>query len=213
MATELPVTVLVPVHNAGPYLRPAVDSVLAQTFADFELILVDDGSSDGCLESVGALRDPRIRIFRQEQKGAPAALNAGLACARGAVVALLDQDDLWLPGKLAAHLQCFSAHSEIDLTFDWSRMIDENGEDSGLPSPGWHGTISLEQLVEDFVVGNTSAIAVRKNALDRVGGFNESYRRIYDTDLCWRVAALGPGNCRSVPQYLTLYRRHAGQMS
>jgi glycosyltransferase involved in cell wall biosynthesis len=213
MATEVLSSVLVPVHNAGPYLRPAVDSVLAQTFSDFELILIDDGSSDGCLESVSDLRDPRIRIFRQEQRGAPAALNAGLARARGSVIAFLDHDDLWLPGKLASHAQCLSQHSEIDLTFDWSRMIDENGLNLGLPSRAWVGTISFEQLVEDFVVGNTSAIAVRKNALDKVGAFNESYRRVYDADLCWRVAALRPGNCRAVPHYLTLYRRHTGQMS
>jgi hypothetical protein len=92
-------------------------------------------------------------------------------------------------------------------------MIDENGEDLGLPSPGWHGIISFEQLVEDFVVGNTSAIAVRKTALDKAGAFNERYRRVYDLDLCWRIAALRSGNCRAVPQYLTLYRRHPGQMS
>jgi hypothetical protein len=92
-------------------------------------------------------------------------------------------------------------------------MIDENGVDLGLPSRAWVGTISLEQLVEDFVIGNTSAIAVRRSAVDRAGPFHESYRRVYDTDLCWRVAALRPGNCRAVPQYLTLYRRHTGQMS
>src|ERR1017187_7036181 len=102
MATEVLSSVLVPVHNAGPYLRPAVDSVLAQTFSDFELILIDDGSSDGCLESVSDLRDPRIRIFRQEQRGAPAALNAGLARGRGSGVALPDSDHPWLPRKIAS---------------------------------------------------------------------------------------------------------------
>jgi glycosyltransferase involved in cell wall biosynthesis len=210
---EVPATVLVPVHNAGPYLRPAVDSVLAQTFSDFELILVDDGSSDGCLGTLSDLCDRRIRVFQQEQRGAPAALNAGLARARGSIVAFLDHDDLWLPEKLATHMQCFWRHSEIDLTFDLSRMIGENGEDLALPSRYWEGTISLEQLVEDFIVGNTSSLVVRKNVLDRVGAFNESYRRVYDTDLCWRVAALRPGNCYAVPQYLTRYRRHTGQMS
>jgi glycosyltransferase involved in cell wall biosynthesis len=102
MATEAPATVLAPVHNAGPYLKPAADSVLAQTFSDFELIPIDDGWSDGGLESVSDPRDPRIRIFRQEQRGAPAVVNAGLARAHGSVIAFLDHDDLWLPGKLAS---------------------------------------------------------------------------------------------------------------
>lgn len=213
MAVEPLVTILVPVHNAGPYLRLAVDSILAQTFSDFEVIVIDDGSTDGCVESLPDPHDSRVQVLSQSNRGAPAALNSGLERARGSLIAFLDHDDLWLPQKLAAHVECFATSAGLDLAFDWSRMIDENGGDLGVASRAWAGPITFQQLVEDFVIGNTSALVVRKSALRLAGPFNEHFHRVYDTDMCWRVAALRPGNCRAVEQCLTRYRRHPGQMS
>jgi hypothetical protein len=140
-------------------------------------------------------------------------LNGAVERARGEVIAFLDHDDLWLPEKLACHMRWLSAHPESDLTFDYSRMIDQHGVDLGLPSQPWEGVISFERLVEDFVIANTSAMVVRRSALHRAGPFNEAFPRAYDADMCWRVAALRPGNCCSVGKQLTLYRRHTGQMS
>ncbi len=207
------VSVLVPVHNAGPLLLQAVQSVLAQTHADFELVLIDDGSTDGCIEAVAALGDPRILLLRQPRQGAPAALNRGLREARGELIAFLDHDDLWAPSKLASHLSCFSTYAGTDLTFDWSRMIDEQGTDLGLSSRPWRGTISFEQMLEDFVIGNTSAIVARRQAIEEAGPLDCSLGGLYDLDLCLRVSALRPDNCRAVPEPLTWYRRHERQMS
>lgn len=202
-----------PVHNAGPYLRPAVDSVLAQTFHNFELLVTDDGSRDGCLDSLSGISDERLHISRQEARGAPAALNAALSRARGNLIAFLDHDDLWRPEKLAHHVEFLGSRSDFDLTFDWSRMIDGKGADLGMSSSPWEGSISFEQLVMDFVIGNTSAIVVRQSALREAGLFNEQLSRAYDVDMCWRIAALRPRNCCSVSRQLTFYRRHDGQMS
>jgi glycosyltransferase involved in cell wall biosynthesis len=190
-----------------------VKSVLAQSYADFELIVVDDGSTDCCTRCLENIGDPRIHLLTQANQGAPAALNAGIGAARGELIAFLDHDDLWLPGKLQAHVECFRAHADADLTFDWSRRIDQHGADLGLPSHPWHGTISFEELIQDFVVGNTSALLVRRQAIEQAGSFNPALLRVYDLDLCLRVAALREGNCRAVASHLTLYRRHPGQMS
>src|SRR5690348_3220516 len=124
-------SVLMPVYNGGPYVEAAVQSALDQSCEDFELIVVDDGSTDGCLEKLAGLADARIRVLSQAHQGAPAALNAGLRVASGEWIALLDADDLWMPGKLEAHWECISGHPELDLTFDWSRWIDEDGRDTG----------------------------------------------------------------------------------
>jgi glycosyltransferase involved in cell wall biosynthesis len=207
------VSVLIPVHNPGSFLLPTVDSVLKQTWTDFELVLIDDGSTEDSLSCVTALGDPRIRIFRQEQQGAPAALNTALRHARGEFVAFLDQDDLWHPSKLQAHLNCHWKHPETDLSFSWSRLIDEQGADLHLGSRRWYGPISFQQVLQDFVIGNTSAIVVRRAAIAAVGGLNPGLPRVYDIDLTLRIARLRENNCRSVPQELTLYRRHSRQMS
>jgi glycosyltransferase involved in cell wall biosynthesis len=207
-------SILVPVHNAGGFLRLAVQSVLSQTCSEFELIVIDDGSTDGCLDSLaGVENDARIRILRQSGKEAPGALNAGLEIARGEWIALLDHDDLWLPEKLAAHRDAIAAYPGLDLTFDWSRAVDPAGEDLGLGTRRWHGTISFEELLEDFVIGNSSAMVIRRAAIGEAGGFNHALPRLYDLDLCLRVAALRAGSCRAVPRCLTLYRRHGSQMT
>lgn len=206
-------SVLVAAHNAGRFLAETVRSVLEQSLQDFELIVIDDGSTDGCSAFFASLADRRVRVIAQECQGAPAALNAGLAAARGEWIAFLDHDDLWLPQKLQTHCDCLHTYTDADLSFNWSRRIDDRGVDLGLPSRAWHGTISFEQLLDDFVPGNTSAIVVRRDALSRAGPLNSALPRVYDIDMCLRVAAQRSGNCRAVPGYLTLYRRHAGQMS
>lgn len=212
-ALEPTVSVLLPVHDAGELLRTTVGSVLAQTRADFEIVLVDDGSSDGCVDAIAALGEPRIRILRQECRGAARALAIAAAAARGRFLALLDHDDLWLPQKLERHLRTFEEGPEADLTFSWCRFVDEDGDDLGLPVRRWRGPISRDQLLIDFVVKTASAIVVRRDAAERGGGFDVTLPRLCDLDFALRVAALRPGNCRAVPEVLTLYRRHTGQMS
>ena len=108
MAGSVPlVSVLIPTFNAGQFVTPAVRSALRQTLEDFEIIVLDDGSTHHTVERVRALRDSRLRLTQHEHRGAPFALNAGLALARGQFIALLDHDDLWLPSKLARHVAFF----------------------------------------------------------------------------------------------------------
>jgi len=207
------VSVLLPVHNGGEFLRPTVDSVLAQTMADFEIVLVDDGSKDGCVDELAALREPRIVVLRQEWRGVVEALNAALAAARGRFLALLDHDDLWLPRRLERHVRAFDERSDADLTFNWCRFVDERGDDLGLPVRHWYGPISRDELLIDFVIRTPSTMVVRREAAERSGGFDPTLPRLSDLEFALGVAGLRQGNCHAVPEVLTLYRRHPGQMS
>lgn len=107
------VSVIMPVYNAGLYLRPAVESVLQQSMRNWELILIDDGSTDGAVDEIAAIPDARIRIIRQQNSGKPAAMNRALKQARGVFYALQDADDLSHPERLARQAACLREHPEV----------------------------------------------------------------------------------------------------
>lgn len=130
-------SIITPVFNAGVYLVRTVESALRQSYSDFELILVDDDSTDDAIEGVLRLRDPRIRVLRQANQGAPSACNSGLKASRGAYIAFLDQDDLWSAELLARHLETFCRHPEVDLTFTWMARIGEDDQRLRLPVRRW----------------------------------------------------------------------------
>ena len=122
-AEEPLVTVLMPVYNAGAFLRPAVASALAQTHAPLELLLVDDGSADGAVDEVIADQDPRVRVIRQENAGKSAALNVGIAAARGGYIAMLDADDLCAPTRVERQLRLLMERPELAAVFCGYELI------------------------------------------------------------------------------------------
>ena len=207
------VSVLICLYNGERFLAGTIDSALAQTHRDFELIVVDDGSTDGSLAVLNSYADPRLRVIRQPNSGAAAALRAGLQVARGVYIAPLDQDDLWEAGNLAAHVGELESRPGTALTFSWFRVIDDQGRDIGISSSRYRGTIDFEDLLRDFVIGATSNVVLRRTAIDRAGGVDSSLPGMYDLDLCLRIALLEPGNVAAIPCHLMRYRRHAGQLS
>ncbi len=206
-------SVLVPVFDAGAYLDRAIVSVLAQTCGDFELILVDDGSTDDAVDRASAIRDPRLRIIRQSNQGAPAALNRGLAAASGEYVALLDADDFWAPSKLEHHRRSFLAHPDADLTFTGLVYVGADDAPLHLPSRRPAGTFTFEQLFADYVIGCSSALAIRKRALDVVGDFDPAFPYMYDLDFVLRIARVRPDNVVGTADPSTFYRRRSGQQT
>lgn len=206
-------SVVIPAHNAGLFLEATLDSVLQQTLADFELIVVDDGSTDSTPELLRKQSDSRLRVVRQPNQGPSAATNTGLGLARGVYVGFLDHDDLWEKTKLARHVAFLEDHPEVDLTFSWSRLVDESGRRLALHTRHWRGPLSFQQMLMDFVIGNTSAVVIRRLALDGAGWFDPELSHYYDMELFLRVALLRPNNVHAIPEELTFYRRHEGQMS
>src|ERR1039458_5312287 len=138
------VSVIMPVYNGEKFLRTAVDSVLWQTFEDWELVVVDDASTDSTPDILADYRDPRIRVLRNETNRKPAACaNRGLAGASGRYIARLDADDVWLPDRLAVQLRYLEAHPEVTLVGSAAHLIDEAGVRFGL-HPGGYNDCSLK---------------------------------------------------------------------
>jgi glycosyltransferase involved in cell wall biosynthesis len=141
------VSILVPVYNAAAFIEETVLSVLAQSHGEWELLLIDDGSTDATEALLGSLSqvDPRIRIFRQANAGTQAARNLGLEHARGEWIALLDHDDIWLPQKLERQLEVAREHPGVDLLFcnfaRWDGKRELDAESS------WKSSLGVACLV------------------------------------------------------------------
>jgi glycosyltransferase involved in cell wall biosynthesis len=207
------VSVVIAAYNVAPFIAEAVRSALAQTYGDFELIVVDDGSMDRTAEIVESIQDPRLRLIRLPHGSATIAVNTALATARGEYLGFLDGDDRWLPTKLEKHVAFMDAHPEVELTFSWSRIVDESGADTGNRAQRWTGPISFPELLVDNVIANGSAVVLRTEVFRAVGMYDTGLRGCYDLD-CWlRIALRKPGNLHAIPEELTDYRRRAGQMT
>ena len=200
---------LTPAYNSGRYLGEAVGSALAQSYAPLEVIVVDDGST----EPLAKFGDRRVRVLRQENAGPAAALNRAFGESRGEYIALLDHDDRWAPWKTERQVEMMERDPGLDLTFSWSRLCDDEGRPLGLHSRRWKGTLSFVQMLEDYVIGNSSSVVLRRTAVEKAGLYDETFRLYYDLDMCLRVAALREGNCRAYEQEVTYYRRHSVQVS
>jgi glycosyltransferase involved in cell wall biosynthesis len=191
------VSVVVPVYNRGASIRWTLDSALAQTYPSFEVIVVDDGSSDDTAACV-ATHYPGVRLLRQERNGgAPAAINRGVTAARGELIAILDSDDLWSPDKLALQVEDFDFHPEAVVSF-----TDITYGRSGIGTLySWLYPIDPGRLLEQLMEENPalpSAVMMRKSDFVRVGGCAERMLA-YDRDLLARLAGIGPFRFLPVP--------------
>jgi Glycosyl transferase family 2 len=181
------VSVIVPTFQRREYVLRAVKSALAQTFEDFELIVVDDGSTDGTGEALGGL-DPRIRYEWQENRGVAAARNLGIRLARGDVVAFLDSDDRWLPQHLSVVTTVLRRRPEAVFvtTCPHARLA------GAAPFDGAEVLDLLPVLLFATPVGYPTCIAARRDALVAAGGFDERLPVLEDSDLWLRLSMLGP---------------------
>jgi glycosyltransferase involved in cell wall biosynthesis len=207
------VSILLAVFNGATYLPATVASVLAQSFDSWELILVDDGSQDGSNELMKRFTDKRFVKLRQSNAGAATAISNAYAVSRGEFIALLDQDDLWDAEFLSKSVAQLDQQPALQATFSWFRLIDSSGSDLGLTSARISGCLSYESLLRDFVIGATSNVLMRRSAFEASGGIDRTFRRMYDLDLCLRIARLGDECIQCIPHDLMFYRRHPDQIS
>jgi hypothetical protein len=217
------VSIVVPAYNTLSTLPETVGSLLAQTYTDFEVIVVDDGSSDGTAAWVMAQTDPRVRLIRQVNRGLAGARNSGIAAAKGALIGLCDGDDLWEPEKLAAHVAFLSEHPEIGVSYSASVMVDAQNVSLGLTqTPKTKGVTASDILLRN-PVGNGSApviraatfqsIAYRPRGEARDWYFDETFRQSEDIE-CWmRIALTTDWGFGGLAAPLTRYRIIAGGLS
>jgi glycosyltransferase involved in cell wall biosynthesis len=179
------VSVIIPAYNYADYTVQAVDSVLAQTFKDFELIVVDDGSTDGTGEALKRFGD-RIKYVYKQNGGVSSARNLGVRLAKGKYIAFLDCDDLWLPNKLAETLKGF-ADGRVGLVYTDGLLIDANGcELPGQGAAGFSGHVYERLLISNFI--NNPTVMVLKSCFEQVGFFDESLFFAADWDMWLRLA-------------------------
>jgi glycosyltransferase involved in cell wall biosynthesis len=191
------VSIIIPAYNVAPYIRETLASVFAQTFSDFEVIIINDGSPDS--EEFELAIKPyreRIRYLKQENRGASAARNAGLRAARGELIAFLDADDLWSPNYLAEQLKfireygCDLACADA-LIFGVSADAGQSYMDSLMESAPPAGLVTFLDLVNADRSLITSGVVVRRDLVLEVGLFDEALRNAQDFDLWLRLARYG----------------------
>lgn len=196
------VSVVIPAYNRAASIRAAVDSVLRQTHADFELLVVDDGSTDGTLEALAGVRDPRLRLLSNPRNmGASAARNTGIRHARGTWVAFQDSDDEWLPEKLDRQMARIAAIGpDCVAAYCGMAVVGEADQSSGqrtrlryVPDP------SIAEVEGDVLpsllhksLASTQTLVARRDCLEACGGFDETMPALIDWECAIRLAKLGP---------------------
>lgn len=183
------VSVVIPAFNRAHLLPRTLGSVLAQTFADFEVLVVDDGSTDGTAAVAASSGDPRVRPVRQPRNaGVAAARNRGIRESRGGLIAFLDSDDEWMPEKLGAQVALFRRHSpRLGLTFTGVETVHEDGSTS-VQRPRDRGDVYRTLLWNNAIHGGGSNVMIRRDVVATVGFFHEDLPAIEDYDYWIRVA-------------------------
>jgi glycosyltransferase involved in cell wall biosynthesis len=215
------VTVVIPAYNEQGYVGDAIRSVLAQSRDDFELIVVDDGSTDRTAAVVGQFdSDPRLRLIGQANRGLAASLNVGAAAGSAPLVALLDADDIWMPTFLERLTEALEADRSAGFAYTEAWWLDQErgrffrkstSEYMGAPStpPTDREAFLLAVMPANWVFGLPM---IRRSALEEVGGFNESLHACEDYELWIRLLARG-FNAIRVPGRLVIQRDRSGSMS
>jgi glycosyltransferase involved in cell wall biosynthesis len=185
----IPISVVIPVYNGDRTIKETIESVLAQTLSDFELIIINDGSDDATLAVISQISDDRIQVFSYPNAGENASRNRGVSQSCGEFIAFLDADDLWTNDKLEAQLQALQTHPQAALAYSFTDRIDEAGNFLRRGSYiAATGNVYAQLLLLDFLE-NGSTPLVRRAALRQVGGFDESLSHGGDWDLWLRFAA------------------------
>jgi glycosyltransferase involved in cell wall biosynthesis len=200
------VSIVVPAHNAMVYLPQTIDSVLSQTFADFELLIINDGSSDHLIEWFSQARDSRIKLISQENQGVANARNTGILSAKGEYIAFLDADDIWEKTKLEKQVSCLDENPAVGLVYAWTQLINAKGKLLKFSVMHQEEGYIWEKIVIQDVVGSGSCAMVRASCFQQVGLFDQSVAIAADFDMWIRIAAVY--EFAVLKEHLVFYRQH-----
>ncbi len=215
-STHPTVSVIIPAYNVSPFIRETIDSVLAQTFTDYEIIVINDGSED-TEELEAALRPhmDRITYIKQENRGAGAARNAGLRAAKGEYVAFLDGDDVWLPEFLSDQLAFIQSGNGYDLVYADAVLFGDRRAAKGtiMQREPSNGPVTFESLIGERCVVNTSSVVARREPILEVGLFDEDLRNSQDFDLWLRLAMRDNARMNFQKKVLVRHRVWSGSLA
>jgi glycosyltransferase involved in cell wall biosynthesis len=210
------VTVVIPMYNVEHHIQQCIKSVLAQTFQNFEVICVNDGSTDGTVDKLKEFSDPRIKLIQQANRGLSGARNSGILVARGLYVALLDADDYWANEKLASHVNHLNSRPTVGVSYCPSLFVNEQGKLMGIGQFPKLKNITCKDIFCRNPVGNGSAPVIRHRLLREMTFecpktrhkcvFDEELRQSEDIGLWLRIALLKKWKFEGIDVPLTYYR-------
>ncbi|MBM2291747.1 glycosyltransferase family 2 protein [Sulfitobacter pseudonitzschiae] len=218
-------SIIMPAFNVQSTMRETLAALLAQTYASYEVIIVDDGSTD-CTPGIAAqfAADPRVRVVRQANRGLAGARNTGIAAARGDVIGFCDADDLWEPQKLARHVAHLQANPHVGISYSGSALMDDNDVLTGQAQRPRLHDVTASHIFKRNPIGNGSAPVIRRAVFTQIAYrprhetvrdwyFDETFRQSEDIE-CWlRIALTTDWAFEGVPGLLTRYRINAGGLS
>ncbi len=205
-------SVLLPVYNGAAYLRESIDSILSQDFRDFELIVINDGSTDDSREIAEGYQDARVRVINQDNIGLALTLRRGVELARAPIVARQDADDVSLPRRFSIQYQFLHTHPEVGLLGTWSRIVTQTGPTARRHAhPTTNGELQLRSLFDNFFVH--SSVMFRRDVALTAGNYPSDPGRYppEDFDLWSRIARIS--RLANIGEELLLYREVAGSIS
>jgi glycosyltransferase involved in cell wall biosynthesis len=205
------ISVIIPVYNAAGTILETLASVRRQTFPDFEIIVIDHGSTDETVSRLAQVHDGRMRLASFRNGGLAEARNRGIREARGEFLSFIDADDLWTPEKLEAQLEVLRRRPEAGLAYSWTAFIDDGGRFLFAKEPQhFEGDVYADLLRECFIASGSNVL-IRSRCVESVGPFHGRFRSVEDWEYCLRVAARWP--FAVVRRYQILYRLSTKSMS
>ena len=213
MASSPTISVLMSVYNGERYLREAVDSILAQTFGDFEFLIIDDGSTDASAAILReyAARDARVKLTVRENKGLTVTLNEAFAQSRGRYLARMDCDDVALPTRFAAQAALLDGNAEVACTGGWFQLIDGAGRLLTTLRPPADDAAIQAKLVRGHNAICHPCAMIRRAAMERVGGYDTRFKTSQDLDLWLRLGEVG--KLANVAEPVLRFRLHEASVS
>ncbi len=202
---------MIPAYNAEATILDTIASIRAQTHTDLEIIVIDDGSTDGTRQRVATIADDRLALHSYRNAGLATARNRGMQRARGAFVSFIDADDLWTPDKLACQLAALERHPEAGLAYSWTVFVDRDGRFLFAKERlRFEGDVRVPLLRECFIASGSNVL-LRRRCIDAVGPFDPALRAAEDWDYWLRVAV--DWAFVVVPRYQVLYRVSGASMT
>jgi glycosyltransferase involved in cell wall biosynthesis len=214
MTSALPISIIIPAYNAAQFIAQTLDAVLAQTFTAFEVIVVNDGSTDQTPAIVESYvqRDDRVQLVNQLNQGVSAARQQGQTQAKGEFIAFLDADDLWLPQNLAVHLRHFAGNPRLGISFGQVEFMQHDGSLTGSYSKSRLHQIEPAHLFYENLLITPSNAVIRRSVFEQVGGFDCELSGTEDQEFFLRTRCFG-WQVEGVEEVLVRYRLTSGGIS
>lgn len=208
------VTVVMPAYNAEKYLAQSIESVLAQSFDDLELFIIDDGSCDNTAEIANSYcqQDSRVKLFSQDNHGVSTSRNKGICLNNSKFVAFIDADDKWFSDKLAVHLNHFNQEAHLGISFARVEFLSPDGT-TGQIASGRLNQLQPQHFLYENPTITTSNLVVRREVFQEIGYFDQSMSYAEDLDFILRVICSGKWKINGIDQVLMGYRTTEGGLS